>query len=400
MKKSLALVFIALLLTLTQMQAASAAKSDGYMHTNQFYAVSFDGEGDAIVRAQIDIENTLDRPLGNISLEIPGNAVVYKIMQGYAYKDYAYGYGNDYYPNPEYQNPQALDYTKTLTSGATILNIELWNAIERNNSGSIIIFYKIPNYAQKDFFGNYSFDFKTIIDNRAVLIQNVRVAVNVQDGLSLKGGESSVDYRPGLGFMSEATMAKASDSAIMIDPYYRDYYYGIRNAQGLVKTATNLDPFESFHVKGNYGENWLALNFADIALWIIAAGIIIAGAAIIMRKAGLAKIKGPNGNEYVKSAGIGFASSALATVFALGSFIAADVLQKFLHNAQGIALLIMLIGLIASAGIVFLPSVYVTTKKGIVHGAFTFFTTLFFLAIFSIAAFLVLQALLRPTIVY
>ena len=396
MKKSLALIFIALLLTLTQMQAASAAKSDGYMHTNQFYAVSFDGEGDAIVRAQIDIENTLDRPLGNISLEIPGNAVVYKITQeyqGYQYKQ------EQIYPYPEYQNPQALDYTKTLTSGATILNIELWNAIERNNSGSIIIFYKIPNYAQKDFFGNYSFDFKTIIDNRAILIQNVRVAVNVQEGLSLKGGESSVDYRPGLGFMSEATMAKASGSA-MIDPYYRDYYYGIRDAQGLVKTATNLDPFESFHVKGNYGGNWLAMNFADIALWIIAAGIIIAGAAIIMRKAGLAKIKGPNGNGYVKSAGIGFASSALATMFALGSFIAADAIGKFSYNAQGIALLIMLIGLIASAGIVFLPSVYVTTKKGIVHGAVTFFTTLFFLAIFIVAAFLVLQALLRPTIVY
>ncbi|MCM8788396.1 MAG: hypothetical protein NC907_01260 [Candidatus Omnitrophica bacterium] len=42
----------------------------------------------------------------------------------------------------------------------------------------------------------WNFDFKTHIDRGAVLIEYVRVAVNVQEGYFINGSKASVDYKP------------------------------------------------------------------------------------------------------------------------------------------------------------------------------------------------------------
>ncbi|MAG18384.1 MAG: hypothetical protein CL944_02840 [Candidatus Diapherotrites archaeon] len=384
MKKFLILIGLALLLTLAQMNIAFAAQSDGYVHKNHYYAVSFDGEGDAIVRAQIDIENTLNQPRKWVDLEIPGQVVIYKAVQ-------------------ESPVRSPVEYSKTLTSNATILHLELKESIPMNSQGTIVLFYKIPRYAKRDLVGNYNFDFKTIIDKDAILIENLRVAVNVQEGLFMKGGEAKVDYKPNIGFMGEMAMSKTMDVSIE-SPYYRDYYYSIRNAQGLVKTARNLDPFESFHVKGNYGENWLALYFFDLIAGIIGAAVLIVVSVLGFRQ--ITKVfktknttKG-KGNDYVQSALVAFGSAIAIVITNVVLFFTAVIVSEFSYSLQWIVLLIGLLGILVSFGLLFLPSLYVSSKKGIIQGALVFFLTIFFLIAISIFLGIAYTVLFPPRIYY
>jgi len=142
MKKFLFMIGIALLMTMAQMQSVSGAQSDGYIHKNHYYAVSFDGEGDAIVRAVIDIENTLGTPIKWIDLELPGQVIVYKAVQ-------------------EAPSRHVIEYEKQLLSESTILRLELKEPIQQRGTGTIVLFYKIPRYANQDIGGNYKFDFET-----------------------------------------------------------------------------------------------------------------------------------------------------------------------------------------------------------------------------------------------
>ena len=379
MKKFLLMIAIGLLLTMSQMDVVTAAKSDGYIHNNQYYAVSFDGEGDAIVRAQIDIENTIDRAIKRIDLEIPGQIVVYKAMQ-------------------ESPTRERIEYEKTVTSDVTLLHLELGTAIEQRSQGTIVLFYKIQRYAEKNITGNFDFDFKTIIDKDAILIENVRVAINVQEGLFIKGGEAKVDYRPNIGFMSEAMMVKTADMGINSQEY-RDYYYSIRNASGLVKNAQNLDPFESFHVKGNYGENWIALYFFDIAFWILIIATAITGIILILKKI-IPKIKEKNNkkseektNKIIKSIVTAFVSSGSAITSAIGSFMIATVINEMHYSMELFALFALMLGLIIAAGFIFIPPIYVFSKDGALYGALTFFLTLLFLVIGSMLIAVVFSVL-------
>ena len=402
MKKFLFMIGIALLMTMAQMQSVSGAQSDGYIHKNHYYAVSFDGEGDAIVRAVIDIENTLGTPIKWIDLELPGQVIVYKAVQ-------------------EAPSRHVIEYEKQLLSESTILRLELKEPIQQRGTGTIVLFYKIPRYANQDIGGNYKFDFETIIDNDAILIEGMRIAVNVQEGLQFKEGEAKIDYKPNLGFMGETAMAKVADTGIE-SPYYRDYYYGIMNAQGMVRTAQNLDAFESFHVKGSYGENFLALYFLDIAFWIVLGGILVTGIAIAFRKALDAMKQGktmkqgkkePKTNETqakVKhdAAAFGFAQSAVVAfssaiaaivVVAVGLFIAVFV-SSLSYSFALIGAVLFLLGLVVAAAILFVPALFISSKHGLAQGAAAFFMTVFFLIVLTLIFLIIIQLLFPPLIYY
>ena len=413
MKKYVLLILIAVLLTVMQMHAASAAQSDGYIHTNHFYAVSFDGEGDAIVRAQIDIENTLGQAISKVDLEIPGQAVIYRAVQepyyNYQYPYYPYGMEQpypDYYPYPapqEYGHP--IEYEKTLTSDSTLLTLNLWNPVQRGGSTTVVLFYKIPRYAEKDVLGNHQFDFKTIIDRQAILVQNMRVAVNVAEGQFLKGGEAKVDYRPNTGFMGEAAMTSAA-SADVASPEYRQSYYQIRYAEGLVKTASNLDSFESFHVKGTYGENWPLVNWTDVAVWLAAAALVLAGIALGAKRAAAALKGGKAGamkldtGSYEGIALISFASSvAVIVAVAVAMFLAGNV-SNLSYGLQWLSIAIAMLGLLAAAAGIFLPALYVASKEGMVKGALTFLLTIGFLIALGVILAILFSIIFPPVVYY
>ena len=388
MKKFLILITIALLLTVMQMQPVLAAKSDGYIHNNHYYAVSFDGEGDAVVRAIINIENTSDAPLKWITLEVPGQITVYKAVQ----------------ESPFFMR---ADYEKTLTSNTTLLDIELPQAIEKQNTGRIVLFYKINNYAKKDAFGNFEFDFKTIIDNEAILIENVRVAVNVEPSLTLKSGKSEVDYRNNrnnFNFLSVSEMA-AVGSADISSQEYKKYSSGIEYATGLVKTTRNLDAFESFHVKGNYGENTVVLYFWETLLGVLLLGGIIGLLIVVGKKFGginEKEVKTKENKEYGKYAETIIASAGSAISITITLAIAwglAEFINGISYSYNSIGILVIFFGLIVSAGILFMVPIIISSKKGALHGVACFFLTLAILVGIAIAL-IILAGLMAPRPIY
>ena len=119
------------------------------------------------------------------------------------------------------------------------------------------------------------FDFKTIIDKNAALIQMVRVSVDVQTGLYLKGGSrGEVEYKPGYysSKIQSIEIAKEGTRSKELTDFSRRITY---HTGGLVKIAYNLDPYESFHVKGKFADSFLKLYILEILLSIAIVGIII-----------------------------------------------------------------------------------------------------------------------------
>ncbi len=397
MKKYAFLLLLAVLLTVLQMQPISAAQSDGYIHSSHYYAVSFDGEGDAIVLVQINVENTLDRALTSLDFEIPGQAVIYKAIQENSYQSSPqYIERPDYYPQKR-EYAQALDYTKTLNSDSTILHLNLWESIQRGESTTITLFYKIPLYAQKDNLGNFQFDFKTIIDRDAILIENMRVAINAQQGFTLKGGEAKVEYKSNMGFVAETQMAKMATAEIGTQQY-RQYTDPIRYATGYVKTASNIDAFESFHVRGTYGENSFFANLPESIFWLLSA-IIVIGLLAFGAKAAAKNIKWnskPDAQGYFGIGLISFASAAAIIGLNGVAFFIADLTSRISYQFSWVSMIMMLFGILASTGILFMPPLYISSKQGVVKGAVTFFLTLFFLIILGILAAILIDVFKSP----
>ncbi|MFH1587267.1 MAG: hypothetical protein ABID38_05395 [Candidatus Diapherotrites archaeon] len=352
----------ALLVLLTLITPTSALISDGYIHKEQYYAVSFDGEGDAVVRAQIVIENTTDEPIEELSFEIPNQVVVYKLVQ-------------------EQPGAERISYEKELTSNATILKMDLPNKIPAYGSSTITLFYKISKSATQNMLGNWDIDFKTIVDKDAALVEYVRVAVNVQEGLNLKGGSAEVDYKT--DFLDVGGMQKLS-VASEASYEYKQYSDSIRNTKGLVKTAQNLDPWESFHVRGEYSKSILALFWLEIVLAVIVLLLVVLAALKIVgralakgNKTGSGKIDSGKKqavtkiNPYIKMAGIGFAVSLALILFWIGAFILLVLLDSMIsYSVMGlIVMLTLFLGLLVSLALGFGVPVYLAAKNGIKEGA-------------------------------
>ncbi len=253
--KKLMSVILLVLWYLSLISSVSADVMYPYHNQNQdgqYYAVSFDGEGEATVLAKIVITNYKDDLLKKIAMEIPGkNVRLISLVQEGSY--------------------QLIHPKISSLSQSTTLEFDLPQPISSQDTATIILYYKALGYVEKNTM--YDFDFETI--KVPYDLQTTRVSISVSEDLYLEGGESSVNYQPNYLFSQAADMASesiAEKTSIVSNQ--------IQYAQGYVKTATGLDPWESFHVKGRYAESWFALNVWKIVLFAVIG--ILAIAAIIL----------------------------------------------------------------------------------------------------------------------
>ena len=80
MRKTLPILIVFALLIL--MPNASALISKGYTHSYDYYTVSYDGEGDAIVRAKLNINNNGENNIEELALEFPlGEVIVFQLSK-------------------------------------------------------------------------------------------------------------------------------------------------------------------------------------------------------------------------------------------------------------------------------------------------------------------------------
>lgn len=250
MKKANVLIVLVFLIMVSVNGFAQQTK----LFSEDFYSVSFDGEGDAIVRAKMEMENLSKTALYQLKLELPEKSTVFKIVQESV--------------------SEPLEFETEFGSEQTLITVQLEEPLEFNEKTSIILLYKSAELAEEDFLSNFHFDFKTIVNRNTVLVERVRVAVNTQPNFFLKGAESKVDYKQ--DFFSESMVMKASS---MGGREFTQRYGNIENAEGkMVRETFNLDALESFHVHGIYSKNpWglFANELLALAAVTLTIGIIL-----------------------------------------------------------------------------------------------------------------------------
>lgn len=409
----LALVVITLMLP-----SAFAAISTGYRHTNDYYAVTYDGEGDAIVSANLNIRNTQDKTIDVLTFELPRDIVIYEVAQqgsgclqylqeplcdqwdngyciSYMTQERCASWGSGSYEriDTEYLDEETL-------SDRTLLKITLPYEIEPDETAGIIISYKVNRDAWR--FINYHFDFETIVDNNAALIENVRVSVDVQPGLHLRGKDAEVEYRQELFGMQKAASEQSLDSA-----QYSRYTSVIRQSRGFVRTSSNLDAGESFHVKGGYGKSRLALYAGTVFWWI--AGIL--GTILLVVNVLKRKRQGEGKRSVYReqsrlrtvviSIATGFGAAVVLAIVSVLGIILLQVLAKvYYHDFQLLVMPLAILILLASAlFLLFWPAIYIGRRYDVVDGFITFGATL--ASLILIVVCLVIAAMLfQPIVVY
>jgi len=176
----------------------------------------------------------------------------------YAQQYYYYGYSNG---KAEYQK---IQYTKS----GNLYKFTLPTPIEPYKSTAIIVAYAAKGYVSESA-GLFKFNFETLkVPSR---IQEIRVVVDVDSDLLLKGKKSSVNYS-------------------------LDNVVGEIGSYGpLVKEAKNLSPNENFMVKGEYATSWFRLYLSSIILTIFIIIAIFVGVYFLARF--LKKRAGQNGQN-------------------------------------------------------------------------------------------------------
>ena len=263
----------------------ASAQNELLFGQNHFYTVIFRGNGEAITYAKIAITNSDEKPLAEFSFEIPkvspSEIVMYQMKlpqecvrynyddparpcleyrdPDYAKEYYYYGYSNG---QAEYQK---IQYTKS----GNLYRLTLPIQVEPYKSTAIIVGYAAKGYVTESF-GLYKFNFETLkVPSR---IQKIRVAIDVDSDLLLKGKRSSVNYNTTGLDMGKLAAPQSMSSRDL------DKVVGSIGSYGpLVKEAKNLAPNESFIVKGQYARSWVRLHLSSIFLTVLIVAAIFAG---------------------------------------------------------------------------------------------------------------------------
>lgn len=236
------------------------------------YSVVFRGNREAIVYAKIVLKNTSEDALKQFVFQIPKVTPSEMIVYQTSYptvqnKNY---YGSDRYP--VYNNNNLYQYTKLdFSKSGSIYTVKLARPVYENGSSTIVIAYAAKGYVTNTL-GLYKFKFETIkVPSR---ISSIRVSVDVDSELFLKGKKSSVNYNDSdSSYMLNEMPTTKSFSSSEMDSLVR----GIGSYGSVIKSATNLASYESLVVKGEYSKSSFRLYLGNIVTVLVLIVAIFAG---------------------------------------------------------------------------------------------------------------------------
>ena len=281
----------------------SSAQDELFFGQKHFYTVIFRGNGEAITYAKIVITNPDEKPLTEFFFEIPKvsptEIAMYQVKlprecvrydynsrghpclewrdpdyaQGYYYYGYGYREGKIEY--------QKIQYTKS----GNLYRFTLPTPVEPYKSTAIVVAYAAKGYVKKSF-GLFKFNFETIkVPSR---IEKIRVVVDVDTDLLLKGKRAQVDY--GTSAFTEMAAPQAFSSLDL------DRVVGKIGSYGpLVKEAKNLAPNETLIVRGEYATNWFRLYLSSILITILIIAAIFVGLYFLTK---FLKRRGGKGGQF------------------------------------------------------------------------------------------------------
>ncbi len=374
----------------------------GTLGQNHYYSVVFDEEGEAAVGAKLQVQNTGKEELKELVIEIPGkNIRMINIVQEVQTKQKRciYWAEKECMQWEEYEGwPQkyySVESKEEELSKSRKYTLKLPVPMEEQKTAVILLYYKVEDYAEKSL-GTFDFDFETLKVGQDV--NQIRVAVNVQEKLYLKGVEGEIEYRDSV----EAPMAKlaVAEASGAESQQLQDFSNRLEWMNGMVRTASGLDPWESFHVTGEYARSKLALYKGTIT------GVAVALIAFITLMAyGIKRAASKRENKAleVSIAGIGsgFVLTLVWVVFGymlknLNTWIGyqySDLLAIFIVLMAAIISLVLLVG----------PALYIGYKAGAKYGFITagvMLVTMVVLAIIIIVILALTTAKPEPIIYY
>jgi len=432
------MMFAVLLISLVSVQGLSTMPPQGFVTSaNQYYSVTYDGEGEAFVSARITLTNQDDNPISKVALEVPsGNMLLLgalqettaqttKVCTSWNDECVEYGQGSTcvkydyngncltydtpclrydkvckaYKTNYQYQKIyEKLNLEPQTLAVTTLLPIELAMPLEKGGSTEILLIYKVNDMSKKGV-GTYKFDFETI--RIPYMTNSIRVSVNVQDDLYLKGTSSQVNYisNPiGLSYAMDASSSKLSSEQ---SQEVRTYTQSIGNTGGYVKSTSYLDPHESYTVEGKYGKSWFSIYWGTF-VWIILAIVIIF--FLIMH--GVKKLKHYETEHVPEKHRVHHSKdkhkfvipfiSGLITAVGIGlvwviSIVLLSVLEGILRSGaeQVFAFVVILFAILISLAAMIGIPIYTGNRYGASTGVFTMLSMLGWMFVFAIVIILV-----------
>lgn len=274
---------------------------------NHSYSVLFRGNGEAIVTARFIFSNLSEDSQSSFSLRIPRvdpkDVIVYqqirqrncipylspqpypdefrqqvfpqesgpepvmesspiRVCANWEEPDY---FGYNYYGGNDYRK---LEFTKI----GDELEIQLQNPIKPQKSAALLITYRAFGYTSKNILGGYNFVFESAkIQDK---IYSLQVGISVDSDLLMRPDSGQINYYPqsGSGVTMEAPlMRKGAVSSTQLDNFYNQVGVG-----AVTKTASNLQPSESYSVKGTFADRSYKLYSREIFLGLAVILFILA----------------------------------------------------------------------------------------------------------------------------
>lgn len=374
------------------------------------YSVTFRGNGEAVVSAKVVFTNLTDSPVSSMSLRVPKvdpkDVIVFQVLRERTCIDGYRQLSPDAKPGvplvcSSYQEPNFYDYygnskyqKATNELHGDTIDITLPQPVKANSSGAFLVYYRAFGYAKKNLFGAYNFTFETLkVEDK---IRDLTVGISTDSDLVLKDAKGKVNYRFESGMMA----LKSADAMPMTSPQFDQYYQQIGNGT-VTKKASSLQPLDSYSVKGAYAENSFRLYGKEISIALLVFLVCIAVLFFIAKKSfawlsANRKQEIPTksmGISILTTTGLGFVTSLFILFYTGGLIVVIMILRQlfgydeflFIFNA-----LLVIISIAIYVLLIFVPSIVVGVKKGVLWGLGTFIATVVWLVVDMIFAFIII----------
>lgn len=384
---------------------------------DHYYTVTLRGNGEAVVSMKAIFSNLTDIPLVSLNLESPvadlENLAVYQVKHERECFLYA--------PRPmiservdelretqieqkclQYREPDYYSYwygqsqylkAQTRVQGQQI-EVTLTEPVEPGKSGSVLLTYRTTAYTDKTAFGAYEYIFETLqVDDH---IYQLQVGITTDNDLYLKDAETQVNYQEAM-----PKMAALSDHRVAIESSQFDSFYQQIGFGQIVKTASSLQPLESYTIEGVYADSQLQLYGKELIIGVIVCIVLVAlliiavvvtikklrnGATVSSSKATHTGNSLLNGRNILVAVGGSFASALSISLFT-GVFIAGIMYLSRIVGYQ-YSVVITVFFLLISIGIylclLLIPAILIGVKRGLFVAVATVCITILWLIVIFI----------------
>lgn len=375
---------------------------------NHNYSVTFRGNGEAIVTARIVFMNNGDKPLTVTNLRVPKvdpkDIIAFQVFSEpqciyYQYQKEALLPGRapalcETYQEPDYfggwhGNAKYLKAEVGLR-GDTV-SVTLPKPVKPNASGSFILYYRAFGYAKKNLFGARDFTFETLkVEDR---IQTLQVGIATDSDLVLRDTKGKVNYR----FEESAIALKSAGTAAPLESAQLDQFVQQIGQGEIVKSASNLQPLDSYSVRGSYADSRVKLYAKEIIIGIVVSLAVLLGliwggkrlGAMMAKRGGAIPAKTP-ALTFVGALSSSFLAALLMIVY---TFILLFV-RNYVSSLYGFGFLLTVLIALVSLGVygmlLVVPAMIVGIKRGLLWGLATFGLTIFWLVVDGIVILIVL----------